>query len=172
MNVYYIVITGMSEVEVSETSAPVRLIGLVKWFNNKAGYGFITVHDDVAQNGDEIFVHYSSIRVADSQYKYLVPGEYVEFVLSDSGSDEHKNHATDITGIRGGPILCETRRLIAESQQPRQVEESVERPRVQSRNVPSTPRGPRRVSPEVSQDDTGFVKVQRRTQKPRSVQKK
>jgi len=51
-----------------------RLNGRVKWFNNKAGYGFITVTDG-SQSGSDIFIHHSAISVADQQYKYLVQGE-------------------------------------------------------------------------------------------------
>ena len=58
----------------------------------------------------DIFAHYSSIRVTNSQYKYLVQGEYVEFKLVKSDNEKHEYHAMDITGIMGGPILCETRR--------------------------------------------------------------
>jgi len=43
------------------TADSLRLIGRVKWFNNKAGFGFITVCDGEYAEKD-IFVHYSSIR--------------------------------------------------------------------------------------------------------------
>ena len=49
-----------------------RLTGMVKWFNNKSGFGFITVCSDGEFAGKDIFAHYSSIRVTNSQYKYLV----------------------------------------------------------------------------------------------------
>ena len=44
--------------------------GTVKWFNNKAGYGFITVSTG-DMNGTDVFVHHSQIVVATQQYKYL-----------------------------------------------------------------------------------------------------
>lgn len=87
-----------------------RITGMVKWFNNKSGFGFITVCSDGEYNGKDIFAHYSSIRVTNSQYKYLVQGEYVDFVLSTSENEKHEFHAMDITGVMNGPILCETRR--------------------------------------------------------------
>ena len=87
-----------------------RITGMVKWFNNKSGFGFITVSSDGEYNGKDIFAHYSSIRVTNSQYKYLVQGEYVDFVLSTSENEKHEFHAMDITGVMKGPILCETRR--------------------------------------------------------------
>lgn len=103
---------------VQETQTPVfttvqgdRLTGMVKWFNNKAGYGFLTVCGEGEYIGKDIFVHYTSIRVTNSQYKYLVQGEYVEFVLVHSENDNHEFHATDVTGVKGGSIMCETRRM-------------------------------------------------------------
>jgi cold shock CspA family protein len=90
-----------------------RYTGMVKWFNNKAGFGFITVCGDNEYSKKDIFVHYSSIRVTNSQYKYLVQGEYVDFTLMKTPSDKHEYHATDITGVMQGNIMCETRRLNA-----------------------------------------------------------
>jgi cold shock CspA family protein len=86
-----------------------RLLGQVKWFNNKAGYGFITVNDGDF-SGKDIFIHYSAIRVTNSQYKYLVQGEYVEFSLVKSSTDGHEFQAVDISGVKGGALMCETRR--------------------------------------------------------------
>ena len=91
------------------TLLPDRLLGQVKWFNNKAGYGFITVNDGDF-SGKDIFIHYSAIRVTNSQYKYLVQGEYVEFSLVKSSTDGHEFQAIDISGVKGGALMCETRR--------------------------------------------------------------
>jgi cold shock CspA family protein len=85
-----------------------RIVGQVKWFNNKAGYGFITVSDG-EYVGKDIFAHYSTIRVGDTQYRYLVQGEYVEFQLSISTNTAHEFQATNISGIKGGLLMCETR---------------------------------------------------------------
>jgi cold shock CspA family protein len=90
--------------------------GRVKWFNNKAGYGFVTIIDGVDAGdkiGTDIFAHHSSINVADEQYKYLVQGEYIEFSLSsvDTTAD-YKFQASSIQGIKGGKLLCETRNEI------------------------------------------------------------
>jgi cold shock CspA family protein len=93
-----------------------RLTGMVKWFNNKAGFGFITVCKGFENAEKDIFAHYTTIRVTNSQYKYLVQGEYVDFVLTRSENDKHEFHATDITGVRDGPILCETRQIAHDSQ--------------------------------------------------------
>jgi CspA family cold shock protein len=93
-----------------------RLTGMVKWFNNKAGFGFITVCEGCEQAGKDIFAHYTSIRVTNSQYKYLVQGEYVDFVLTRSENEKHEFHAADITGVCNGPILCETRQVAHDAQ--------------------------------------------------------
>jgi CspA family cold shock protein len=93
-----------------------RLTGMVKWFNNKSGFGFITVCGEGEFSGKDIFAHYSSIRVTNSQYKYLVQGEYIDFALSKSENEKHEYHAMDITGVMNGPILCETRRIVSAMQ--------------------------------------------------------
>ena len=87
--------------------------GRVKWFNNKAGYGFITVIDgvDVGDKvGMDIFAHHSAICVHEEQYKYLVQGEYIEFTLSSVESkQDYQWQASNIKGMKGGKLLCETR---------------------------------------------------------------
>ena len=91
-------------------SLPLRKLGQVKWFNNKAGYGFITALDGDKTGGD-IYVHFTKLRVVNTQYKYLVQGEYIEYVLEESTNDGHDSQASDVTGIKEGRLLCETRAL-------------------------------------------------------------
>jgi len=86
-----------------------RLVGRVKWFNNKAGYGFITVSDG-ERAGSDIFVHHSGVQVSNEQYKYLVQGEYVEFKVVKTDGGAHEYQAGDVSGINGGKLMCETRR--------------------------------------------------------------
>lgn len=83
-------------------------VGCIKWFNNKAGYGFITLVENNESN--DIFVHHSSILVEKNQYKYLVQGEYVSFDLEKVDGNEKYNHqARSVRGVNGGPLMCETR---------------------------------------------------------------
>jgi len=50
-----------------------RMKGVVKWFSNEKGYGFIT-----PENGSsDIFVHYTAIQ--DKGYRTLAEGTQVEF---------------------------------------------------------------------------------------------
>jgi len=82
--------------------------GRVKWFNNKAGYGFITIIIG-ERAGEDIFSHHSGVKVNSEQYKYLVQGEYVEFELKQSENKEHPWQAYGITGVGSGKLMCETR---------------------------------------------------------------
>ena len=84
--------------------------GRVKWFNNKAGYGFISVSDCETNEERDMFVHHSEIKVEQTQYKYLVQGEYVEFVIAPINRENKiDTHATSVRGINGGKLMCETR---------------------------------------------------------------
>lgn len=98
----------MSNTQDETSPATTKTLGQVKWFNNKAGYGFITINDGTAQAKD-VFIHYSNIRVTNSQYKYLVQGEYVEFDLETSTNDKYEFQANNITGLKSGKLMCETR---------------------------------------------------------------
>jgi cold shock CspA family protein len=85
-----------------------RQTGRVKWFNNRAGYGFVTLTRGKAC-GRDIFAHHSGIKVGSEQYKYLVQGEYVEFDSCKSNNDKHPLQACNICGVDNGKLMCETR---------------------------------------------------------------
>jgi len=85
-----------------------RYTGRVKWFNNRAGFGFVTVLDG-PQKGEDVFAHHSGIEVNDEQYKYLVQGEYVQFELRQSDNTSHPYQAGNIRGVMEGMLMCETR---------------------------------------------------------------
>jgi cold shock CspA family protein len=95
------------------TACDRKLAGCVKWFNMKTGFGFLTVVQSVCGSdlkvGSEIFVHHSNVKVAEEQYRFLVQGEYVEFGLSSVSSGDHECQASDVSGIKGGKLMCETR---------------------------------------------------------------
>ena len=99
--------TNVKMPNAGETSSE-RLTGRVKWFNNRAGFGFVTVMEGDKKDED-VFVHHSGIVVNSEQYKYLVQGEYVSFELRESDNDDHPYQAGDVKGVLSGWLMCETR---------------------------------------------------------------
>ncbi|MBN1636749.1 MAG: cold-shock protein [Deltaproteobacteria bacterium] len=63
--------------------------GTVKWFNEKKGYGFITVDD-----GDDVFVHFSAI--LQDGFKVLNEGDRVTL---------------EVTQGQKGPTASEVRKI-------------------------------------------------------------
>lgn len=61
--------------------------GIVKWFSNSKGYGFISPD----QGGDDIFAHFSAITM--DGYKTLKKGQKVEFECTQGPKGLH---ATEI----------------------------------------------------------------------------
>ena len=100
-----------SDTPAGNSTPTVSLTGRCKWFNNKAGYGFVTVvlPTDSEHSGSDIFAHHSGINVSDEQYRYLVQGEYVNFELMKTDDDKHEYQAVSVTGVGGGKLMCETR---------------------------------------------------------------
>ena len=131
-----------------------RSTGSVKWFNNKAGYGFVTVKGG-DHDGKDVFAHYSAIKVVDDQFRYLVQGEYIEFDLTKDDSGKHDFVVSNISGIKGGSLMCE-------------VQKANEKPRVIYKYVVSD-----MVSGDkVSGNTDGFQPVRRRQQKLNTSNKK
>ena len=77
-------------------------VGLIKWFNNTRGYGFLRIVS-TDRNGEDIFVHQTNVVPHVSGYRTLREGEYVSFELSD----EERPQALNITGVFGGPLMCD-----------------------------------------------------------------
>ena len=99
------------------TDAVARTNGRVKWFNNKVGYGFISV--EVNSLNVDIFVHHTAMKTADNQFRYLVEGEYVELIIIEGRSGKM---AADVTGIDGKKLMCESRCTERESNHSRRGE--------------------------------------------------
>lgn len=57
--------------------------GIVKWFNNQKGYGFICASD----TQEEIFAHFSSIVM--EGYKSLKAGQLVDFEINRGSKGLH-----------------------------------------------------------------------------------
>ena len=85
-------------------------VGQVKWFNNKIGYGFITVLNEKEQK--DVFVHHQNVCPVESNYRTLKTGEYVEFELDTNCEGTHSEQAVSVTGMFGKELQCDiTHRL-------------------------------------------------------------
>jgi cold shock protein len=69
-----------------------RLNGVVKWFNDAKGYGFIS-----REGGPDVFVHYSAIQGAG--FKSLAEGDRVEFEIVQG---QKGPQAADVVRTGGG----------------------------------------------------------------------
>lgn len=65
------------------------MTGVVKWFDSKKGFGFISVGD-----GDDVFVHFSAIQ--DDGYKTLDEGQQVEFEVENGPKGLQAAHVVKI----------------------------------------------------------------------------
>ena len=86
----------------------------------------------------------------------MIQGEYVEFTLTKSTGEQHEYQASDISGIKGGLLMCETRRVHRASDTA---------PRESAPRKYRTPRensGPR--PPKSDGNQEGFTQVRRRRQ--------
>ncbi len=66
--------------------------GVVKWFNNAKGYGFVTPDEGT----NDIFVHFSSINGMDG-YKSLKEGQKVEFEITEGPKGLHASNIQQIS---------------------------------------------------------------------------
>ena len=77
--------------------------GTVKWFSDRKGFGFIE-----QEEGDDIFVHFSSIDM--SGFKTLSDGEKVSFEIENSGYMDKLSAGIVLTG--GGSMLKHLNQLV------------------------------------------------------------
>jgi len=63
--------------------------GIVKWFNDQKGYGFIT-----PENGKDVFVHHSAIQ--GEGFKTLAEGQKVEFNIEQGPKGEQATNVVKL----------------------------------------------------------------------------
>ena len=78
--------------------------GCTKWFNDRLGYGFITICEG-PKKGEDIFVHHVEIKPINSNYRTLKKGEYIQFDITKGMNGPQASH---VTGICGGPLMCDS----------------------------------------------------------------
>ncbi|MDD4879012.1 MAG: cold shock domain-containing protein [Candidatus Omnitrophica bacterium] len=67
-----------------------ELTGVVKWFSNQKGYGFITPDN----GGKDVFVHHSAI--IGEGYKTLAEGQKVKFEIANTEKGDQASNVTKI----------------------------------------------------------------------------
>jgi CspA family cold shock protein len=67
------------------------MTGVVKWFNNTKGFGFITVEG----RPNDLFVHYSAIK--GDGFKTLEEGDRVQFVIGTGQKGEEARDVIKLT---------------------------------------------------------------------------
>ena len=85
-----------------------KQIGRIKWFNNKKGFGFLSN----SLTNEDVFVHHTGIKLSEASlnsdvniFKTVIEGEYVSY--EKHIDNEGRSVAKNVTGICGGPLLCE-----------------------------------------------------------------
>lgn len=109
-----------------------KVLGSVKWFSNKKGYGFITPAEG-SPISEDIFVHQSSI--SSEGYRTLDEGWAVEFEIGHD--DDGKVKAVSVTAPGGGPCTGPRK-----SRNNRRRETGEQAPRTGNVKVPPKPRDP------------------------------
>lgn len=67
-----------------------EVTGVVKWFSNQKGYGFITREN----GGKDVFVHHTAI--AGDGYKTLAEGQKVKFQIAHSEKGDQASNVVKL----------------------------------------------------------------------------
>ena len=87
---------------------PNSFLGSCKWYDSTKKYGFIRP----LGGGDDIFVHRTDLNpTLCREEPFLVTGEYVQFELGPATGRYPKAKAVNVTGLWGGPLMCDHGRV-------------------------------------------------------------
>jgi CspA family cold shock protein len=103
----------MTDGQPLDSTQPVYREGRVKFYNIVKGFGFIVDID----SSDEFFVHATGvIPNDDGRPRVLYDGEYVRFqTRPDERNGENTDVCFDVTGHRGGPLLCDSNSRLSQN---------------------------------------------------------
>lgn len=92
--------------QTSDSAQPAYREGRVKFYNIVKGFGYIVDLD----SSEEFFVHATGItQNSEGRSRVLHDGEYVRFqTRADDRNGDNKDICWDVTGHRGGPLLCDS----------------------------------------------------------------
>ena len=93
---------AFSDYDSGSSSAADKVKGIVKWFDPKKGFGFVTPDD----GSPDVFVHHSAIHA--NGFRTLGDGEAVEFEMVTEPNGKSK--AIHVTGPDGGYVQGAPRR--------------------------------------------------------------
>ncbi len=81
--------------------------GIVKWFNNAKGYGFI----EPDEGEGDVFVHFSAVQM--DGYRTLRQGEPVAFEVIDGPKGKQATNVSRPEGLAAEPMEAEEMRAAA-----------------------------------------------------------
>ena len=91
-------------------NAPEVWHGIVKWFDARKGFGFISPiggGKDGNGKGQDIFVHILDLHPKRCPTPTLFTGEYVQYQLVPTTDGTGRLKAHNVTGIYGHTLLCD-----------------------------------------------------------------
>lgn len=88
--------------------------GIVKWFNSKKGFGFISTED-----GEDVFLHFSSIQ---DENKVLMEGEKVKLEIEDS---RNGRQAKNVQRLKSSDSIYDNEIEVIFPEDRKKIEESV-----------------------------------------------
>ena len=83
-----------------------RYHAIVKWFNSKSGFGFITLLNH-PEGEKDMFVHITNLNTSKNVFRVLMTGEYVECEC-EVNDETGKEQAVNVTGLYKNLLMCES----------------------------------------------------------------
>jgi len=95
LNILFLDVSYAAVIKWRRDSVAKRTTGVVRCFDGSKGYGYID-----AKDGEDVFVHYSSIVDDESGFKRIYEGDEVEFEITEGKKGPQ---ASNVTVTKKGP---------------------------------------------------------------------